>query len=72
MQKTVKTEDLPRDNASRLAIYDALYAHAPVADTPGITDEELFDQVIGRLRVLVPRELHLSGDRAYVAEKVDA
>ena len=28
--------------------------------------------MIGRLRVLVPRELHLVGDRAYVNEKVDA
>src|SRR5262245_44636701 len=70
--KAVKIQELPRDNASRLAIYDAICQHAKETGTPGITDDELFERVIGRLRVLVPRELHLAGDRAYVNEKVDA
>jgi hypothetical protein len=72
MQETAKTQDLPPDNASRLAIYDAIYQHAEETGTPEITDEELFERVIGRLRVLVPRELHLAGDRAYVDQKIDA
>ena len=72
MKKTVKIQELPRDNASRLAIYDAICQHAKETGTPGITDDELFERVIGRLRVLVPRELHIGGDRAYVDEKVDA
>jgi hypothetical protein len=67
MKKAVKIRELPRDNASRLAIYDAICEHAT-----GITDDELFERVIGRLRVLVPRELHLAGDRAYVDAKIDA
>jgi hypothetical protein len=66
------TQDLPPDNASRLAIYDAIHEYARTTGTPEITDDELFERVIGRFRVLVPRELHLAGDRAYVAEKVDA
>lgn len=70
MQEPAKIQDLPPDNASRLAIYDAIWHHARATGTPGITDEELFERVIGRLRVLVPRELHLAGDRAYVVEKV--
>jgi hypothetical protein len=38
----------------------------------GLTEAELFDRVIPRLRVLVPRELHNLGERAYVATKVAA
>lgn len=72
MKKTVKIQELPRDNASRLAIYDAICQHAKDTGTPEITDDELFELVIGRLRVLVPRELHLAGDRPYVDEKIDA
>jgi hypothetical protein len=71
MLEVAKIQDLPRDNASRLAIYDAIYEYTREADTPQITAEQLFDRVIGRLRVLVPRELHLAGDREYVTEKVD-
>lgn len=70
--ETEKTGDLPRDNASRLAIYDVLYERASATGAPWVTTDELFERVIGRLRVLVPRELHLAGDRAYVDEKVDA
>jgi hypothetical protein len=74
MHENDKIQDLPRDNASRLAIYDAICMHSEDkdADVPGITDDELFGRVIGRLRVLVPRELHLTGDRAYVDEKIEA
>jgi hypothetical protein len=72
MKKAAKIQELPRDNASRLAIYDAICQYEKEAGAPGITDDELFEGVIGRLRVLVPRELHLAGDRAYVDEKVDA
>jgi len=32
----------------------------------------VFDRVIGRLRVLVPRELHLAGEEAYVHAKLEA
>lgn len=70
--KRAVIQELPRDNASRLAIYDAICQHAKETGAPAITDDELFERVIGRLRVLVPRELHLTGDRAYVDEKVDA
>jgi hypothetical protein len=71
MQETAQIQDLPRDNASRLAIYDVIYQLAEATGTPGITDDELFERAIGRLRVLVPRELHFTGDRAYVGEKID-
>jgi hypothetical protein len=64
--------DLPPDNASRLAIYDALHEHSSANGASTITDDELFERVIGRLRVLVPRELHLVGERSYVEEKVEA
>jgi hypothetical protein len=72
MQEITQIEDLPRDNTSRLAIYDVIYQYAEETGTPGITDGELFERAIGRLRVLVPRELHLAGDRTYVDEKIDA
>lgn len=72
MQEAARIEDLPRDNASRLAIYDAIHEHARVTGKPVITDVGLFERVIGRLRVLVPRELHITGDQKYVSEKVDA
>lgn len=67
-----KTRDLPPDNASRLAVYDVLHERTSANGVPAVTDEELFQRVIGRLRVLVPRELHLVGERAYVEEKVNA
>lgn len=69
-QETFDLQDLPADNASQLAIFDAM----TVASTEStvVTYDELFDRVIGRLRVLVPRELYLAGDRAYVDKKVEA
>jgi len=72
MKKTEMLEELPRDNGSRLAIYDAICQHAEETGTSEITDDELFERVIGRLRVLVPRELHLAGERPYANEKIDA
>lgn len=70
--KAEKTRDLPPDNASRLAIYDVLCESTGETSTPGLTDDELYERVIGRLRVLVPRELHLVGDRGYLDEKIHA
>ncbi len=67
-----KTMDLPPDNVSRVAIYDALHERSSENGVPAIADDELFERVIGRLRVLVPRELHLVGERSYVEEKVKA
>jgi hypothetical protein len=64
--------DLPPDNVSRVAIYDALHERSGANAVSAITDDELFECVIGRLRVLVPRELHLAGERSYVEEKVNA
>lgn len=72
MQEAAKIQDLPRDNAARLAIYDAICEHVRITGASGITDDEFFERIIGRLRVLVPRELHLAGERAYVDEKIDA
>jgi hypothetical protein len=68
-QDTGKLQDLPADNAARLAIFDTLAAAH--GETEAISSDELFDRVIGRLRLLVPRELHLMGDRAYVDGKVE-
>jgi hypothetical protein len=64
------SDELPPDNAVRIALYDAV-ALAPAADSgPSLSENQLFDRVIRRLRILVPRELHVSGERAYLAEKV--
>lgn len=70
VQVNEKIDDLPPDNAARLAIYDALHMEAD--DGTAVSSDEFFDRVIGRLRILVPRELHLTGERAYVDEKVRA
>lgn len=65
--------DLPLDNASRIAIYDAMsHALSGGRTDQSVSDAELFARVIGRLRVLVPRELHLAGEQEYVDEKVAA
>jgi hypothetical protein len=71
MPDAKKVQDLPRDNAARLAIYDVLVEHGNTTRPSAMTDDDLFERVIGRLRVLVPRELHLAGDRAYVDEKIE-
>lgn len=63
-------EQLPPDNAARLAIFDAM--RLGLAGSSEVSPKDLFDQVIGRLRVLVPRELHNSGEQKYLDEKVQA
>ena len=70
MQKVMKAQDLPADNGSRLAIYDAIHDWSEETGKSAISDAELFERVIGRLRVLVPRELYVVGDRAYFDEKI--
>lgn len=67
-----KALDLPPDNASRLAIFDALHESRGVDGPLALTESELFERVIGRLRVLVPRELHLAGERPYLHDKLKA
>src|SRR4051794_22821355 len=61
-------EDIPSalepDNATRLAIFDAMQGHATS------TFDELYERVIERLRKLVPRELHNAGEREYLEEKI--
>lgn len=63
-------QDLPRDNMVRLAIFDALWDGNSETDASSMSDDDLFERVIGRLRVLVPRELHLVGERTYFDEKL--
>ncbi|MGH8239830.1 MAG: hypothetical protein ACREXP_22850, partial [Steroidobacteraceae bacterium] len=66
-------EELPPDNTARIVLYDAM---AEAAETEysfdGLTESELFDRVISRLRVLVPRELHNLGEEEYVTAKIEA
>lgn len=69
-QKAEPVQDLPPDNAARVAIYDVLASG--FGEMQLVSSDELFNRVIGRLRTLVPRELHLTGDRPYVDEKVQA
>jgi hypothetical protein len=63
-------QDLPRDNMVRLAIFDAIWDGNSETDASSMSGDELFVRVIGRLRVLVPRELHLVGERTYFDEKL--
>lgn len=73
MIKAVETSstDLPPDNATQLAIYDAMHDGTTLDGTSlTFTEEQLFERVIPRLRMLVPRELHLAGEREYVADKI--
>lgn len=67
-----KIADLPADNASRLAIYDAFHEDVSSDGPRPLTESEVFGRVIGRLRVLVPRELHLAGEAEYVHRKLEA
>jgi len=62
--------DLPADNATRIAIFDAMSEAAREGAT-ALTLGELHDRVIARLRVLVPRELHNVGEREYVSDKAE-
>jgi hypothetical protein len=70
--ETRTTLDLPIDNAARLAIFDAMHDAAGENGPLPLTETELFERVITRLRVLVPRELHLAGDRPYLHDKLVA
>ena len=64
-------EELPRDNAARIALFDAVALGDPDRRR-GLTEDELFSRVIPRLRRLVPQELHVQGDRDYFTSKVAA
>jgi hypothetical protein len=66
-----RAEELPPDNTARIVLYDAM-AEASESDYAfdGLSDAQLFDRVIPRLRVLVPRELHNQGEEPYVAAKI--
>lgn len=67
------TEELPPDNTARIVLYDAMTAASETEYSfDGLSEAELFDRVIPRLRVLVPRELHNLGEQAYVASKISA
>jgi hypothetical protein len=64
---------LPADNTARIVLYDAMVDASesdPAFD--GITEPDLFDRVIPRLRILMPRELHNQGEEPYVAVKIAA
>jgi hypothetical protein len=67
-----KLADLPADNASRLAIFDVFHDDVGPDGPRPLTEREVFERVIGRLRVLVPRELHLAGEPGYVHSKLKA
>lgn len=67
------TDELPPDNASRIAIFDALSAATSAEkEGHGVTIDNLVALVTPRLRVLVPRELHLATERGYVEDKIGA
>src|SRR3954452_12621719 len=59
--------ELPPDNAARIAIYDVM---AAAGARRQLTEDEIFARSIPRLRVLVPRERHISGELPYVREKI--
>jgi hypothetical protein len=62
-QRTI--DELPLDNAARLVVFDAV-----AGVIGGLDQEALHDRIIGRLRVLVPRELHVQGEREYMQSKI--
>src|ERR1700761_255335 len=68
--KPTSRPELPLDNGSRLAIFDMVHDLAGADGTAGVRREGLVERVLPRLRVLVPRELHLRGERAYVEDKI--
>jgi|SRR5579862_1724257 len=69
-----KVTELPPDNGARIVIYDGMceLAGSARAKQRVISPDRLFEQVIGRLRILVPRELHLEGERPYFDERLNA
>lgn len=68
-----RAEELPPDNTARIVLFDAV-ADAAESDYTfnGLDRGALVDRVLPRLRVLVPRELHVQGEHAYVEAKVAA
>ncbi len=64
-----EADDLPPDNAARIVLYDAAQLDSR---TEGLTESELFERVIARLRVLVPREISNQGEQEYVRSKIAA
>lgn len=66
--RSSQTDELPPDNAARIVLFDALALDGSTA----VDETSLFERVIPRLRVLVPRELHIHGERPYVATKIAA
>lgn len=66
-----RADELPPDNTARIVLYDAMAeASESEYDFDGLTEAQLFDRVIPRLRVLLPRELHNQGEKPYVAAKI--
>ena len=63
--------ELPHDNAARIVIYDALVA-ARDEGSLALTSDDLMARVISRLTLLAPREIHITGERVYVEDKVSA
>src|SRR4051794_15547739 len=63
------SEEIPSDNATRVAIFDAMH-QARKEGRSALTVEELHERVLPRLHVLVPRELHLAGESAYLQDKL--
>lgn len=70
-ERSEETPDLPPDNATRIAIFDVMH-DARTEGHDSLTVDELRERVLPRLRILVPRELHVAGDVLYVNEKVKA
>ncbi len=70
---TRRPEELSADNNARIVLYDAMVGVASLDHAfDGLDTRELFDLVIPRLRVLVPRELHVQGEPEYVEAKISA
>lgn len=65
-------EEVPPDNIARIVLYDGMVKAESEYGFAGLTESELFDRVIHRLRVFVPRELHNQGEHQYVAAKIKA
>jgi hypothetical protein len=69
-----RVPELPPDNGARIVLYDGMceLTASPRAKHRVISPDRLFEQVVGRLRVLVPHEVHLAGERPYFDEKLKA
>lgn len=66
-------QELPADNAARIVVFDAMaLAERDGSGAEGLSDDALYERVIGRLRMLFPRELHVIGQREYLCAKVEA